>query len=218
MTLLAFVEGEPEPGFMYAEQSAIASELPVIARVILSTLSTLSTVLQSLGVAATIGALVWGRRAKRSLAAPNVGMTEEFEHLLEVARQEAASYNSPLGPEHMLLAMLRPGESYAIRALSALNVDVAALRSVVRSGAKSGNTKLDALNLPYTARAHRVLLESLRAANEDGVNFATADHLLMGILREGKSDAAKALANAGITKKEVRQAVAAGPLKHLLGE
>ncbi|MBQ7875877.1 MAG: ATP-dependent Clp protease ATP-binding subunit [Clostridia bacterium] len=60
----------------------------------------------------------------------------------------------------------------------------------------------------FTPKAREAISLSQRAAQETGCNFVGTEHLLLGLLQEGSSFAAKYLESIGITEEKVKEKIA----------
>ena len=59
----------------------------------------------------------------------------------------------------------------------------------------------------FTQKAREAIRLSQIAAKETGCNFVGTEHLLLGLLKEGSSFAAKFLSNLNITEEKVKEKV-----------
>jgi ATP-dependent Clp protease ATP-binding subunit ClpA len=102
-------------------------------------------------------------------------------------------------------------------ALATLGIDLDAVRERVertfgpgaladRGGRRRRASKED--RRPFTPRAKKALELSLREAVARGDSFIGAEHLLLGLLREGDGVAARILRSAGVTRDAVLAALA----------
>ena len=105
-------------------------------------------------------------------------------------------------------------------ALSALGIDLAAVRSTVEAtfgpgalnrepGLRRSGSYDKGGHIPFTARAKKVLELSLRecvALKGDGI---TEGHILLGLIREGQGLAMKVVADQGVDPEELRREVRA---------
>jgi ATP-dependent Clp protease ATP-binding subunit ClpC len=62
-------------------------------------------------------------------------------------------------------------------------------------------------SVPFTARAKKALELSLREAIAMGDNFIGAEHVLLGLMREGDGVAARILRSRGVDRAAVRAAL-----------
>jgi ATP-dependent Clp protease ATP-binding subunit ClpA len=135
--------------------------------------------------------------------------TERVRKVLAYAREEAARlHHEYVGTEHILLGLVREGEGVASTALQNLGVDQDQLRdtieAVVKTGSLSARTGPD---LPYTSRAKKVLELAMKEARELNHSYVGTEHLLLGLIAEGKGIAAQVLVDAGATLDAVRAEV-----------
>lgn len=122
--------------------------------------------------------------------------TPRARHALVLAKQEAERFNHDyIGTEHLLLGILALGEGIAVSALKATGINLDSLRlEVERISGIGGETKLEG-EQPVTARLKKVLYLAMQEAQSMNYNYVGTEHLLLAILREGGSAAAKALRN-----------------------
>jgi ATP-dependent Clp protease ATP-binding subunit ClpC len=127
--------------------------------------------------------------------------TERVRKVLAMAREEAARlHHEYVGTEHILLALVREGEGVATAVLDQLNVDREALGRRVHEVVKRGrSTAMVAADLPYTSRAKVVLQQAMHEAQDLQHSYVGTEHLLLGLLREGKGIGAQVLVEAGVT-------------------
>lgn len=140
--------------------------------------------------------------------------TERVRRVLANGREESARlHHEYVGTEHMLLGLVREEQSVAVMVLRNLSIDLTVIRESIEGIVKRGRADLPAgTDLPYTARAKKVLELSMTEARELGHNYVGTEHLLLGLLREEKGIAAQALAQAGVTLDAVRTSVARHPM------
>jgi ATP-dependent Clp protease ATP-binding subunit ClpA len=81
-------------------------------------------------------------------------------------------------------------------------------RKGAQGGQNSGHIRAGSLpgsRLPFTPRAKKVLELALREALHLRHGYITAEHILLGLLREGRGLAAKVLADAGVDVEDLRR-------------
>jgi ATP-dependent Clp protease ATP-binding subunit ClpC len=143
----------------------------------------------------------------------NHNLTERLHALLGDAAGEAQSLNHAyIGTEHLLLALLAAKESLGATALRNLGVDLNAatnrVRTIIHAGRPQPHASSGAL-LPFTSRSKKVLelaAEEARALNHP---FVGTEHLLLGLVAEGKGIAAQVLFDAGVAIANARAEVLA---------
>ena len=135
--------------------------------------------------------------------------TDKARQAVVLAQEEARRLGHPeVRTEHLLLGLLAvDGESAATRTLTGLEVPLDDLRGEVEErigrgeGAPSGH-------LPFAPQNKKVLELSLREALQLGHNYIGTEHILLGLVREAESGAARLLAARGADLNAVRQEVA----------
>ncbi len=113
-----------------------------------------------------------------------------------------------IGTEHLLLGLIHEGEGIAAQALTQLGISLDGVRSQVRETIGRG-TSTPAGHLPFTARSKKVLELSLREALQMRHNYIGTEHILLGLIREGKGVAAQVLAKLGADLPRVHDQVMA---------
>ncbi len=135
-------------------------------------------------------------------------LTPRARQILLLAKQEAERFNHDrIGTEHLLLGILALNEGVAVNVLKSLGLNLAQLRLEVEKVCGTGGaTKTDG-PMPLTPRLKRVLVFAAQEAQAMNYNFIGTEHLLLAILREGESQAARVLQNLNVNFDEVRQAI-----------
>jgi ATP-dependent Clp protease ATP-binding subunit ClpC len=147
--------------------------------------------------------------------------TERVRRALAMAREEAASlHHEYVGTEHMLLGLVREGGGVAIEVLRGLRVDPQALAWRIGEVVRAGRAEVyPGPDLPYTSRAKKVLELAMNEARELNHSYVGTEHLLLGLIVEGKGIAAQVLAEAGITldaaRSELVRLIGTGPAQEL---
>jgi hypothetical protein len=110
-------------------------------------------------------------------------------------------HHNYLGTDHLLAVMLCDSESAAFRLLREVNADLNAIFTILNMGV--GTISADM----FTHEAMRAIQLAIEEATAAGQLPATADHLLLGIILEGRNTGAVALLKAGITAERVRSVI-----------
>ena len=143
--------------------------------------------------------------------------TDSARRAVVLAQEEARQLmHAYIGTEHLLLAIVREGESPAAAALrlcgigpDQLPVLVAGVEELVGRGSLAPTG-----HMPFTPRLKKVLEHALREAMKRGDNYIGAEHLLLGLVAEAErnNDAVgvgwQLLSAQGATTNAVRLAVA----------
>ena len=132
--------------------------------------------------------------------------TDRVRKILQMAREEAARlHHDHVGTEHILLGLVREGEGVAAAVITNLNVELEEIRQRIEEKVIKGEAARAAgLDLPYTRTAKNVLEMTMREARELKHSYVGTEHLLLGLLREGKGIAAEVLTELGVTLGEAR--------------
>ena len=136
-------------------------------------------------------------------------MTDRGRKVMGWSREEAVRLGHDfIDTAHILLGIVREGNSVAFNVLKNLGVDLGSVRSEVgelappaREAATPGKKLL------YTEGAKRALEMALEEAKGLSHNYIGTEHLLLGLIREKEGVAAQALLNLGLSLEDVRQEV-----------
>jgi ATP-dependent Clp protease ATP-binding subunit ClpC len=133
--------------------------------------------------------------------------TDRARRVVVLAQEEARllSHNY-IGTEHILLGLIREGEGVAASALQSLGISLEAVRSKVEEVIGTGE-RGPVGHIPFTPRAKKVLELSLREALQLGHDYIGTEHILLGLIREGQSVAAKVLRKLGADLDRVTERV-----------
>ena len=132
--------------------------------------------------------------------------TPRSKQVLMLAQQEAARFNHDyVGTEHLLLGLIKLGQGVAVSVLKNMGLNIEKLRLEVEKVSGSGGATQIQGELPYTPRLKKVLALSAKEAKAMNYNYIGTEHLLLGILAEGESAAAKILRNLNINLEEIKK-------------
>jgi len=128
-------------------------------------------------------------------------LTESAQEVLELARVEAERLcHEYIGTEHLVLALTRETQSFAVTALHNLHIDLGRVRGTIEEIVQAGSASPSPDRaLPYTTRTQRVFA----LAKESALAFEQADvgpeHLLIGVLREAMGVGGQVLMHHGLS-------------------
>ncbi|MDH6345249.1 MULTISPECIES: ATP-dependent Clp protease ATP-binding subunit [unclassified Parabacteroides] len=124
--------------------------------------------------------------------------------VLEYSREEAARLqNSYIGPEHLMLGIIRDGGGNAVRILHELNADIYEIKKTIEEDIRNGIDSEPGGELALTKTTERVLRMSMLEARLFKNEETDTEHLLLAILKEEFNIAAKVLGDKGITYRSV---------------
>jgi ATP-dependent Clp protease ATP-binding subunit ClpA len=115
--------------------------------------------------------------------------------------------NNYIGAEHLLLGMLALGQCGGLQVLQKLGLDLEQVRTKMKSRTAPGRIRGVSEDFPYTPRSRRILkLAAEEATNlKPNNNTVGTEHLLLGLLSEADSLAARVLQELGIDVSLARQ-------------
>jgi len=122
----------------------------------------------------------------------------KVKEIISYSREEALRLgNDFIGTEHLLLGLIREGESTAVRILQSLDVDLYDLRKEVEMVIKDkGAHSVTNLNsLPLTRQAEKVIRITVLEAKALKNSLVESEHLLLSILKNKENPAAQILNN-----------------------
>ena len=131
--------------------------------------------------------------------------TERVRKVLSMARQEAIRLQHDyISTEHVLLGLIGEGEGVAAHVLGNLNANLDEIHSRIEGVVRKGNATIALGELPYTSPAKKVLDHAVAEAHDLNHSYVGTEHLLLGLLREGKGIAAQALNAQGVSLDDAR--------------
>ena len=187
--------------------------------------------------AAARGVVVGAQQEARELGHPHIGTEHlllaqlsdpgtAVARLLRRSGLDAATARSEVerlvGTSHPELSFTESDAEDAA-ALKAIGIDLNAVRAAIEENFGAGALRLPrkpprkrglfgrlsgaGYHVPFTARAKKVLELSLREALRLGHNFIAPEHIMLGVLREGRGLAAQILADRVTDLDELRSAL-----------
>jgi ATP-dependent Clp protease ATP-binding subunit ClpA len=177
-------------------------------------------------------------------SAAKAPFTPRVKKVLAYAREEAvALHHTYIGTEHLLLGLLREGDSIGAQALRNFDVDLKQLRiSILKeldpniipekdpNPVSSEETPKDwfksaeelqkprkAEKVSFTPRARQVLQLARKEADRLHHNFLGTEHQLVGLIELGGGVASNVLVKKGMNLEKVRAELAKGPDEKMPG-
>jgi ATP-dependent Clp protease ATP-binding subunit ClpC len=133
--------------------------------------------------------------------------TDRARLVVVLAQEEARRLEHHyIGTEHVLLGLVHEGEGVAARTLESLGISLPAVRREVEEIIGRGQSTPTG-HIPFTPRAKKVLELSLRECMQLGHSYIGTEHILLGVIREGKGVGAQVLQKLGADHDRVRQQV-----------
>ena len=134
--------------------------------------------------------------------------TPRAKQAMILAQQEAVRFNHDyVGTEHLLLGLIKLGQGVAVSVLKSMGLNLDVVRfEVEKLYGNQGATQIKG-ELPYSTTLKKVLTLSAMEAKNMNYNYIGTEHLLLAILSEGESAAAKLLRSLNVNINEVKQEV-----------
>lgn len=134
--------------------------------------------------------------------------TERARRVLSYAQEEAKRYKHDyIGSEHLLLGLVREGEGVAAEVLNNLGVNLTSIKTEVEKMVPSGGGALTLGDVPFTPHAKKVLELAVEEAHLLNHNYVGTEHILLGLIKEEESVAARILNKFGADLPSVREEV-----------
>jgi len=125
-----------------------------------------------------------------------------------IAHDEASQMRMQLiGTEHLLLGLIRLGEGTAAEILRALDVGIDQLRADLRRHMSMGSDDEPTDEISFTPEAQRVLQLAYAQARDLSDQHIGTEHVLLGLVSEGRGAAYRILRRHGVDVPRVRQAI-----------
>ncbi len=130
--------------------------------------------------------------------------------VIVLAQDEArALKHASLGPEHLLLGLLRFRDGLGASVLERLGVTLEDARRQVAAAFPPGD-RAPAGQIPFTPRARQVLEQALREAMSLGHDYIGTEHLLLAVARERDGVVGTIVESEHQLREEVMRALDAG--------
>jgi hypothetical protein len=138
--------------------------------------------------------------------------TEAARRVIFFARYEASQFGSTtIEIEHLLLGLIRE-EKLLIRRFLPEPSALVNIREQIKAQMEIREKVSTSIDLPLSNECQRILAHAAEEAEQLKHPYIGVEHLLLGILREESSVAAKVLTGLGLDLKGVREEVARTPL------
>lgn len=134
--------------------------------------------------------------------------TERARKVIILAKEEAKRFNHDyIGTEHILLGLIKEGESVAAAVLQNLGLSLDTIRLEVEKLVQFGPSTIVSGDIPFTPKAKKVIELAMDEARRLGHNYIGTEHLLLGLIKEGEGVASHVLINVGLDLNKVRSEV-----------
>ncbi|HIE09319.1 MAG TPA: ATP-dependent Clp protease ATP-binding subunit ClpC, partial [Armatimonadetes bacterium] len=134
--------------------------------------------------------------------------TDRARRVIQYAQEEAMRCGvNYVGTEHLLLGLVREGESVAARILERLGVSLGRVRAEVEKHVQRSPhpQRVSPHDMALTPRAQKVLQLAMDEARQMNHNYVGTEHILLGLIREREGLAAQILAKLGVDERDLER-------------
>jgi len=132
--------------------------------------------------------------------------TERARRVIFFARYEASQLGSPsIESEHLLLGLIREGKGLTSRLFGKSQLSTEDIRKEIEEGSPYREKVSTSVDIPLSPESKRVLGYAAEEAERMLHNYIGTEHILLGLLREEPSAAARILGEKGMKLPAVRQ-------------
>lgn len=136
--------------------------------------------------------------------------TDRARKVMALANQEAQRFNHEyIGPEHILLGLVKEGTGVGANVLKNLNVDLRKVRLQVEMIVKSGPDMVTMGKLPQTPTAKLVIAKAIETARDLSHNYVGTEHILIALVSvvNDTNAAREVLKNLGVEPERAKEEV-----------
>ena len=147
-------------------------------------------------------------RATMSGMGPFDRFNESAKRVLSLAQDEAIRQNhNYIGTEHLLAGMLRDGGTIAARALQSLGIELTKVRTALEFIIGRGDHTTSPSEITLSPRTKKVIEFAIDESRRMDQTYVGAEHLLLGLVREGEGIGPGIIESLGATLSMVRAKV-----------
>ncbi|NDV64423.1 ATP-dependent Clp protease ATP-binding subunit [Bacteroides sp. 224] len=144
----------------------------------------------------------------------NNQFSQKVSEIIIYSKEEANRLkNGYIGPEHLLLGLIRGGEGKAVEVLSRLNIDFADIKTRIEAILKKYQDEmlLPNADIPLSNEAAKILKMCILEARLLKKDVADTEHILLAILKDKNNVAANVLEENDVDYKKVFEQVSLQP-------
>jgi ATP-dependent Clp protease ATP-binding subunit ClpA len=132
---------------------------------------------------------------------------ESGKRVLGLAQDEAVRHNhNYIGTEHLLAALLRD-DTVASRALASCGIELTKVRTALEFVVGRGDRPTSASEITLSPRTFKVIELAIDESRRMGQSHVGAEHMLLGVVREGEGIASGVIESLGVSLPTVRMKV-----------
>ena len=133
---------------------------------------------------------------------------DRAKRVLALAQDEAIRFNhNYIGPEHVLLGLVREGEGVASLTLASLGIGLGQARMEIEEIVGRGGSTASPSEITLAPRTKKIIEHAIDEARVLGHSLVGTEHLLLGITRDPDSNASEVIRRMGVELAAVRQKV-----------
>ena len=130
---------------------------------------------------------------------------ESAKRVLALAQDEAVRQNhNYIGTEHLLAGILREGDTFAARALQSFGIELVKVQTALEFIIGRGDRTTSPSEITLSPRTKKVIELAIDESRRMGQTYVGAEHILLGIVREGEGIASGIIESLGATLPMVR--------------
>lgn len=133
-------------------------------------------------------------------------LSQRIKDVISYSKEEAGRLgNSFIGPEHLLLGILREGEGNAVEALTAFKIDLYELKQSIELDIRTDTlVQVDEVNVPLLNSTEKILKMIHLEARSLKDKIVGTGHLLLALLKENNNIAAKKMIEHSLTYDKMK--------------
>ena len=134
--------------------------------------------------------------------------TENGRKAFVIANLEAQRFHHEgVETEHVLLGLIKEGESVTLHIFEELGVDLKGLKTQCEGLGQAAHEEGDVDKLPQSPQIQHVIAHAIEEARLLKHNVVGSEHILLGLICETNGAASGILARHGVTLDKVRQTI-----------
>lgn len=136
----------------------------------------------------------------------NNQFTQRVSDVIQYSKEEARRLNNNyIGPEHLLLGLIREGEGKAIQILQSLYVDLKKVKRILENELQAHSEASETIteDITFDNKSSKILKMSMLEARLLKSQLTDTEHMLLAIMRENQNNASKILEENEVTYQKV---------------
>jgi ATP-dependent Clp protease ATP-binding subunit ClpC len=134
--------------------------------------------------------------------------TENGRKAFAIANREAQRFHHEgVETEHVLLGLIKEGESVTLKIFKALDVDLKKLKLQCEKVGQAADEEGDVEKMPQSPQIQHVVKYAVEEARQLKHSVVGSEHILLGLIRETDGAASTILIKQGVTLESVRDVI-----------